>query len=469
MYTHKQAPVPVRKVEGTPVSASSIHWSNRRLFWTGVLVVIIHAGILLAIIPLLSSRLSTSYNREIFADGYDYLAGNLASGHGYRFYPDTAPTMMREPGFPVFLAALFFCFGRNMAVITVTNMLLAFATAWMITVIATRASIELYHQNRQLAFIPALLFLFYPGTLVAESRGGVEMLFGLLITIFLFTVQRCIERNRVRDYVVSGIALGLTVLVRSTPMLFPVPLLAYLVWFEGTRIPRLVACRNVALMTMVMVAVLSPWIARNYLLTGAFVPTASVFGVSAQAGQYIGRHMFEGRPQWLLDREASHIRDQVASDLGLRYEDDGAGYYQVFYKSDSELKFSGYLAHMVADEYRHDPLLFVRCVAQNLLGFWIAGKTWIATGVNALLQIPLLLVAIFGGAEYVKAGKGRTVGPMILFVVYMVAVHAPVLAQARYSIPLLPILAIFATRGIFALKANVEDLTGAAMPKTFSV
>jgi Dolichyl-phosphate-mannose-protein mannosyltransferase len=466
LYTLKHASA--RSIDGQPLSAISIHWSNRRLLWAGVLVVVIHASLLLAVIPSLSSRLSTSYNREIFTDGYDYLAGNLASGHGYRFYPDTALTMMREPGFPIFLAGLFICFGRNIVAITVANMLLAFATAWMITIISMRALAEPHRDNRRLALIPALLFLFCPGTLVAESRGGVEIFFGLLITVFLFTVQRCIEKNRTRDYVTSGIVLGLTVLVRSTPMLFPVPLLAYLICFEGGRIPRLVACRNVGLMTMVMVAVLSPWIVRNYSLTGAFVPTASVFGVSAQAGQYIGKHMFEGRPQWLLDREASRIRDRVANDLGLRFEDDGAGYYQVFYESGDEIKFSSYLAHMVADEYRRDPLLFVRCVAQNLLGFWIAGKTWIATGANALVQIPLLLAAIFGAVEFVKRGNGKVVGPMILFVVYMVAVHAPVLAQARYSIPLLPILAIFATRGGLALKATT-DLTSAAMPKTSSV
>ena len=466
LYTHNHAVVPT--VEGAKEFVTSIHWSKRRLLAV-VLAAFLHAVLLLAVIPLLNSHLSTSYNREIFTDGYDYLASNLAEGHGYRFYPDTAPTMMREPGFPIFLAALFLCFGRSIIAITIANMLLAFATAWMIIVITARTSIEPGRQNSPWKFIPALLFLFYPGTLIAETRGGVEILFGLLITIFLFRVQRCIERNRATDYLIAGLVLGLTVLVRSTPMLFPVPLLGYMIWLERKRIPGIVACRNVALMTMTMVAVLSPWIARNYLLTGAFVPTASVFGVSAQAGQYIGKHMFEGRPQWLLDREASRIRDKVATDLGLPFKEDGADYYQVFYQTEDELKFSSYLGRMVAEEYRHNPLLFVRCVAQNLVAFWVAGKTWTATGVNAFLQIPLLLLAIFGVVEFAKRGKGRAIGPMILFVIYVVAVHAPVLAQARYSISLLPILAIFATRGAYGMTAAAGYLNGVPMPKISSV
>ncbi len=48
-------------------------------------------------------------------------------------------------------------------------------------------------------------------------------------------------------------------------------------------------------MVLAMMAVLSPWITRNYFLTGKFIPTASVLGVSAQAGQYIGKHQFEGK------------------------------------------------------------------------------------------------------------------------------------------------------------------------------
>ena len=57
---------------------------------------------------------------------------------------------------------------------------------------------------------------------------------------------------------------------------------------------------------MVMIlTMIASWIARNYMLTGKFIPTGSVLGVSAQAGQYIGKHQFEGKPYWILDREAA--------------------------------------------------------------------------------------------------------------------------------------------------------------------
>ncbi len=68
--------------------------------------------------------------------------------------------------------------------------------------------------------------------MIAESRGGVEMLFAFLITLLLLTILKAIESNSWQDYLISGLVLGITVSVRSTPMLFPVPLFAYLMIVE---------------------------------------------------------------------------------------------------------------------------------------------------------------------------------------------------------------------------------------------
>ncbi len=435
-------------------------WLRNRWIWWGLLIVIVHVGVLLVAIPELSSRLAPSYNQNLFADGYDQLAANLVAGNGYRFYPETARTLMREPGFPVLLAGLFLVFGKNIVVVKVANIVLALITAWLTVQITKRLLPEAQPGSTFLLLVPPLLFLFDPGTLVAESRGGVEIIFGFLIAVFILTIYRAIEGNRFWDYVVSGAVLGITVLVRSTPMLFPMFLLAYLMYFERARVSKLIICRNVVVMIAVMLAVMSPWIIRNYSLTGRFVPTASVLGVSAQAGQYINEHLFDGRPWWLLDREASRERDRVAANLGLPFEDGSQGYYQTFYKSGDEIKFSQYLFGAVVNEYKRSPMLLARCLGQNIFNFWFAGKTWMATAANALVQVPYLILAGIGVAYRVKSSSLRSIGPLVLFIAYIWAVHVPILAQTRYSVPLMPLICSLGAVGLMVMHRRT---TNAAM------
>src|SRR5260370_21407252 len=94
-----------------------------------ITAVCVHAALLFWVIPRASDRVTPFYNQNRFLDGYDQLAMNLMQGNGYRFYPDTARTLMREPGYPVFLAGLLLAFGSTFTAVKLANMLLALATA----------------------------------------------------------------------------------------------------------------------------------------------------------------------------------------------------------------------------------------------------------------------------------------------------------------------------------------------------
>ena len=354
-----------------------------------ITIVMLHAAILFFVIPRLSPQVSGAYIPKIFGDGYDQLAENLVNGNGYRFYPDTALTLMREPGYPILLAGLTKAFGASFTVVKISNMILAIATAWLLMRIGISLMPRGAAQNTFLVLGPPVLFLFHPGVLIAESRGGVEMLFAFLITLLLLMIFKALASNRWQDYLLCGLVLGITVSVRSTPMLFPVPLFAYMMIVERRRLSFIAICRNIMVMILTMIAVLSPWIARNYMLTGKFIPTGSVLGVSAQAGQYIGKHQFEGKPYWILDREAARERDRLAIGLGYPFEDGAEGYYQTFYKTNDEINFSNYLLKKVVAEYQGSPMLFVRCMTQNVFNFWFAGKTWSATAMNAIDSAPV--------------------------------------------------------------------------------
>ena len=412
------------------------------------LAVVLHAAILFIVIPKINYRLHASYNSNLYADGYDQLAENLIDGHGYRMYPDTAETMMREPGYPVVLAGIYAMFGKKYTAVKLANLLMAVGVAGLMIQLSRQLS-----NNAVMILGPPLLFLFHPGTLIAESRGAIELLYTLFLAFFMCTLYVAVKSDKVRHYVLSGGVLGLTVLIRSVPILFPAVVLAYLLVFERRRSSNiLIPCRNVAVMIITMVAVLSPWILRNYNLTGKFVPTASVVGVSAQAGEYFFTHRSD-EPRWVVDGKAAEERNELAQELGYPFK---RGYYQCFYSSVDELRFSNFLLGRVAGDYRRSPQLFARVLFTNLFYFWVGGKTESAVRMNFIVQLPLLILGATGIFLSMRRGQLKIIAPILLLVAYCMAVSLPILAQARYSVPMIPYVSILVFIPVAAIQRRIS-------------
>ena len=63
---------------------------------------------------------------------------------------------------------------------------------------------------------------------------------------------------------------------------------------------------------------------------------------------------------------------------------------------------------------------------------------------NVLVQLPLLIAALAGMFILWRCRPAAAWAPVALFVAYVMAVHAPIIAHARHSVPLVPFAAIFA-------------------------
>ena len=413
---------------------------HRLLVYACACAVMLNCLAVFVVIPELSKEMKPLYNQGGFQDGYDLIAANLAEGKGYRFYPDTAETLMREPGYPILLAGLRLTFGPSFTVVKVTNVCLTLVAAFLLCLLA-----RWIIGQGVLSFVPALLFLLHPGTMLAESRGGVEIVFTTLMILFAITVYRAIETTGYWDYTLAGGVLGVAVLVRSTPIMLPIVFLLYLLTVERARSATRIVFRNIACMTVAIILVLTPWIVRNYRITGQLVPTASVLGVSVQAGQYICSHISPEKRLVDLDREASRERVRLAEEAGFRVV---RGYYQTFYASEDEVTFSRYLLKRAVAEYEKRPWLCVKCLAYNVVAFWCAGKTWGSTAINAVIQIPYLFLAATDVTRRIRERQFRAIGPLVLIIAYTMGVSIPILAQARYSVPVIPFISALAAAGL---------------------
>lgn len=410
-----------------------------------VVIVVIKALLLLVILPKIAGISGSTYGLNNFSDEYDKLAWSLVQGQGYRFFPDTSLTLMREPGYPLFMAVLFWLFGYGLTVVKVANLLLSCVGAYLVMRISQRVCRGRY---RYADVIAPCLFLLHPGLIISESRGGYEVLFIVLLLLFLWSLYRALDSGSALAYLVSGLVLGAAMLVKSTLMFLPAFILGYLLIFERARASTLSAFKNTILMLVAMAFVMSPWVMRNYEVSGQFVPTASVFGVAAFTGSHICKNLTLDKRMQAIDTEAAYILTDRAKAEGYHFKGD---YYRYFYSVDEELEFNSKIWKEVRDEYLHSPLLFAKCATQNVFKFWFAGKSWMATGLNVVLQVPYVALALAGALMAYRKGGGRDVGPLVLVVLYYMAVHVAVHAQARYSVPVIPVVSILAAIPLAAL------------------
>jgi 4-amino-4-deoxy-L-arabinose transferase-like glycosyltransferase len=259
----------------------------------------------------------------------------------------------------------------------------------------------------------------------------------LFLMIFMVLIYRAFKASTLWSYALAGAALGAVLLIKSTAAVFVPCVFVYLAisapHFAGIR--RAFVATGILLLTATMV--LSPWIIRNYELSGKFVPTMSVGGMAAYSGYYIATHRNTGREQWVLDLDASNEIGEIAAKMGRRFK---AGYYPQFYTIGDELEFYTKLGPIVREKYRENPATFLKVLAFNAKGFWIQGRTRKATALNMVVVLPFLgLVAIGTVAGW---RRRLPILPILLFVGAFYAAHVPILGQARYHVPLIPLLAI---------------------------
>ncbi len=420
---------------------------------------VVNAGIVLVGLPKVSSSLSLTHSLS-FGDLYDLIAKNLAEGNGYRVDPTMGETMLREPGYPLLLAAVFGLAGYGIQQARIVCVLLAFGAALMLLRLTRKVT-----GDAMTALAAALLFLLYPGILVAEARAGNEIPSILTVMLFMLVLYSAVEKRSLWRYWAAGLLLGVAVLVRSEILLFPLVLLVYLVFASKGTSERVKAAQWTAALSLGTVVVVSPWIIRNYMLVHKFIPSATVAGVSAQEGLYTCQH--PGDPFYEAQNKAGFQREEIARQLGLPFV---GPYYQLFYTPQDEFAFNKALLGHVSTEYRRHPQLLARCAAKNVFfNFWFLGKTRQAVLLNVAVQAPLLALALGGLGVLWRRKLWREAAIVLLYIAYIPAVHAPIIAHARHSILIVPFLAMLAAACLVpAWRALRRRNSGAPFPQTIA-
>jgi 4-amino-4-deoxy-L-arabinose transferase-like glycosyltransferase len=408
------------------------HRKTRVLIVIIVGFIVIKGLLLFAVLPLFHHGVAEVYKADDFPDGYDFIAQNLLEGHGYRMYPNTSETLLRAPGFVIILAGIFAIAGKSLPAVKAFNMLMSLLTGWLLFRLASRVT-----GSWLAAMIASAIFLLYPGTVIVESRGGLEATFTFSIVLFMLLFYRALDTLRYRDFALVGAVFGFSLLIKSTlalalPILF---LFSVVRRRERASLWRLTSL--FATSALAASLVLSPWVIRNYNLTGEFIPTSTLGGLAAFQGLYVVEHPSSGKQHGELLNEAAEEQVRIARDMGFRSLPD---FFPQFYSAADEVRYYRALGDSAKAKYEDSPSLLLKVGIHNLWAFWFQGKTSKATTMNMVLTIPFLILSAAGAC--VARRRRFCVGPLLLVVTVFVAVHLPLIAVARFYIPLVPLLAV---------------------------
>jgi 4-amino-4-deoxy-L-arabinose transferase-like glycosyltransferase len=278
-----------------------------RMFWVGFAVRVAYM------------TLAHTYRIRLFQDHFQFgwemgrIARALATGRGYAdpFNGHSGPTAWNPPLYPLLIAGAFRLFGVYTAwaawFLYVANSVFSAATAPAVYEIAWRSfggEGGRAGEGRRIALWSGWLWALYP----AAMQYAVHWIWDMALTAFLFSWVLVlalrirgvgeaegsgaggagvgeayavgdseIGRGHTGRWVVWGLLWGLIALCNSALLPFLPFCGVWMVW--GARGARLTAgVRGAVLAGVCCVAVVSPWVVRNWVVFHAFVPMRSNFG-----------------------------------------------------------------------------------------------------------------------------------------------------------------------------------------------
>ncbi|MBN2004648.1 MAG: glycosyltransferase family 39 protein [Anaerolineae bacterium] len=362
---------------------------------------------------------------------YHQIANNLLDNGVFGLEPGI-PDQYVPPGYPAFLAVIYFFFGRTVAgpgVRIAQSVLGALATV-LIFYLARR----IYPTDRRVAFLAALAVALHPILILYCSFQLTETLYTLSTIAFLLLLSRSLDDLNLWWGLASGMMLGLAILVREVLVIFPLLIAALLLARSEVWRQRLAYFAVLILGTGMII---SPWIARNSLHAGRLT---FVTGRASSAAQ-----MVTGTAT-TFQTPGETARQQHKREL------DAARYATFDEMLDLQFALS-------------DPVYYV----------WLAGVRFELTWLHpkGLESLPpgamrwgyrlahgvILLLGVVGVWEAFRRQR-RIAWLLPAIWLYTITVHLFLsTAEPRYAVPVLPVILILAVAGVFWLWGLIRKPT----------
>jgi len=367
-------------------------------------------------------------------DGYDVIARNLVTGNGFS-YNSKDPTCCRAPLYPMFLSfiimilpnaknvVLYFVFRIIHIIFDSINALLIY---WV--------SSKWFGSNRKkLIEYSAYIYAFNPVIIYYTIQMGSELVANFCFLFFLrfFTEVFKSQKNNFWRSLLLGISGGMLILNRSiflALMLLIVPLI-WLIYHNISYVKRY------ALSLIISFILMAPWIFRNYLVSGHFVPVQTLTG-------------FNFWYDFLID--ANRNKTIFSGNLLRTFSgqpvilSNGVEYRPYALDSKTDALYDRELILKGLDWIFENPLKFLGKIIDNIFSFWYFSESPLKMIISGLFSLIIILLSVRGSLKLLKIGLDRETLFLICIVLLMNIIYSPVFAVFRYSLTTYPILSLLA-------------------------
>ncbi|HWS72499.1 MAG TPA: glycosyltransferase family 39 protein, partial [Thermoanaerobaculia bacterium] len=377
-----------------------------------------------------------------YPDSATYLvpARFLLHGAGFVNAPGVVETL-RTPGYPIVLLPFLLLQHTAAAIVIAQHVMNAFLATAIYLVVRRRL-------DRATALTAAILFAIDTPTIHYANKVLTETLFTAMLFALFLLALRIVRAPRMRDVAFAGLLAGALVLVR------PVAILYFAALAVAFAIER-VGWKRIAAFVAIALALPLAWAARNAHHTGVF-HVASIAGSNMLAYRAAGAVAIEDGGDFLTElpavqqelladadaeiEETMHIPDAgELSDAvrGREYNRIGRRIFLEHPRGAAMLTLRGILVLLFESDW--EAMMIVSRVDESTvhlaLGAWTVALTLFALiGLAAIRRRDRPLALLLG-----------------LTIAYFVLISAGGEAEARFRVPIVPMLAIAAAAGMDAV------------------
>lgn len=412
-------------------------WSVQRLRQISVETWVVVTGLLLTLLCKLVIVWRDGPHFDAHADDRCYLrTAQLWLEKGVFSYNDLErPTLFIMPGYPAMLVGLMKAFGPGVSMEQVTRGLQAVLMSGAMFILFLIGQ-RLF--SRRAAMVGALLAALYPPLWMVSNILATEALFVPALCLLVLMAIRLVEQAGTGRAISFGLAWAAAVYVRPAIALWPGVLLGLMLVERAMPLRRL--AKYSVLAGAVFATSLAPWWVRNYQVSGRFVPLT----------------LSSGNPLWLGTYEyIPSLEDQV------KYHEP---YKTLVEQNDFDTRWA---KQRIIEGFATDPAYWTKWYTIGKFSrFW--GEMYYSI---PLYKLPVQLVkglhyslVVLGFLGAWAARRDRAARVIISLLAYMTVIHLIILADARYSAPLIPFLALFAGFLLTSLPTSGSGLVRHSAP-----
>jgi 4-amino-4-deoxy-L-arabinose transferase-like glycosyltransferase len=425
--------------------------------------------------------------------GYRRLGRVLADTGTFTRYPESpvfVPEVIRTPIYPAFLAVVYRIAGSDQQTVALAQ------TALVVVICMTVFAIGRMIGGPAFGAAAALVTALFPMLPYFAALVLTEVWTTFVFTLTMWMLVRAVHRGRPWDFAWLGLLAATTALSRPAFFLFlPCIAVMAMVLFPIVSRERPTWTRW-ALALGVFAAAMLPWFSYNYATMHRFtLSPAGGIGRGIWEGSWQG--YWSGRIQSQLTDLALRTPDRVALDAAVagvaaaEHLDPGPMLDYVHQEQDIRRIWTEpqdpvermraridadneYLRVGLENSARDRGAHLRRRLARGLFVLWAADIPIRYSQINAvptsviraiwLVQVALLVLAAAGLLALVRARRYADALILASPIIYVTAVHFPLLTEARQSLPAKPVVLLLAVVGAaaltgrsFALEAQVHE------------